>query len=213
MIVASFYAPRKAEERIRWRCDYDKLLMLVEASCRRFNLKHLIISDSIRPSPLETFLVDLPENLMQAFIFGQKRLLESSPEPVLFIGADCLIAKDPRELSEVASLGITLGPFSDCKMNMGAVWCNNPEICAKIWGKALESKPLEWGDDQRVVYSAIMQEMIKGLNINVLRCEDHNWAPDHINDNAGFPTVVHFRGPRKDFMLAWGKKYLDLSSV
>jgi hypothetical protein len=214
MIVASFYAPRPEEEKKRWGCDYDSLLMATEASCRRWGLEHIVISDSERPEPLRTHLVDLPENLMQALIAGQEDVLKNYTRPVLFIGADCLIARDPREFAKLdVDLAITVGPFGDCRMNTGAIWCNETQKCLEVWRGAKSRNPLHWGEDQRAIYASVKAEAAIGLKVFELRCEDHNWAPENINDSAGLPTVVHFRGTRKDFMLAWAKKHLDLEPV
>ena len=213
MIVVSFYAPRPLEEARRWKCNYDDLLMLVEASCRKFDLKHLVISDNPRPKPLTTHLVSLPENLMQAFMVGQLDVLESYSESILFIGADCVLVRDPRCYRDFGDIAITLGPFSDCEMNCGAIWCNEPQKCIEVWRSAKARNPIHWGEDQRAVYASVRAEAALGLKVFELRCEDHNWAPDDLNDNAGLATVVHFRGLRKSFMLAWAKKHLDLEPV
>lgn len=204
MIVASFFAPRFTQ----WvNCDYDKLLMLLDKSCHKLDIKHMVISDELRPHPLQTYLTYLPENLMQAFLYGQMRMLKEIDEPILFVGADCLIIRSP-ELYFSKDLAITTSDtFSDCKMNTGAIFCNNNLACAEIWAKAYEFMPIHWGDDQRCLYRAIKES---NLDVEELKCEDHNWAPDSINDSAGMPTVVHFRGPRKSFMSEWAKKYLNI---
>lgn len=214
MIVASFYSPRPHEERKRWNCDYDSLLMLVEASCRRFRLQHFVISDKPRPLPLLTYLARLDENLMKSFVLGQKQFLDFAREPVLFIGADCVITKDPRPWTLDCDIAITLGPFADCEMNMGAVWCNNTYKCAKIWERAFcEKRLVDWGDDQRAVYGAILEAEDKGeIRVNRLRCEQHNWAPNDLQDDCK-PTVAHFRGTRKQFMIPWAKKHLNLDPI
>jgi hypothetical protein len=218
MLVASFYSPRQKDEakwNKPWKIDYDELLMLVEASCRRFKVQHLVISDKARPLPLMTYFAKLDdENLVKSFVLGQKQLLDFAREPVLFIGADCLLTKDPRTWTKDSDLAITLGPFADCEMNMGAVWCNNPYKCARIWERAFcEKKLVSWGDDQRAVYSAILEAEERGeVRVNRLQCEQHNWAPDSLEDDCK-PTVVHFRGSRKKFMLEWAKKHLNLEPV
>jgi hypothetical protein len=151
---------------------------------------------------------------MQALIYGQEDVLKSYSESILFIGADCLLAKDPEPISKFdCDIAITLGPFGDCKMNTGAIWCNNTSRCAEVWQDARISNPIHWGEDQRAIYAGVKTEAAIGLKVLELKCENHNWAPENINDNAGFPTVIHFRGPRKDFMINWGKKFLDLEPV
>lgn len=201
MIVASFFAPRED----KWGCDYDALLRLLDASCRRFNLQHVVISDSKRPG-LDTLICRLPNNLMMALLDGQRQCLEWAREPVLFVGADCLLARDPRPVM-AGDMTITIGPFSDCPMNTGAIWCADPNGCATVWRAAVDAQPVEWGDDQRAFYSAVEAS---GLNIRRVPCQDHNWAPRDAEDPAGMPTVVHFRGDRKAFMADWAKAHLNI---
>jgi hypothetical protein len=204
VIVASFFAPRYE----KWPgCDYDKLLLLLDKSCRRFGLEHVVISDTLRPG-LNTALYDLPAELMPAILTGQRNFLAATPGPVLLVGADCLLTKDPRPVL-AGDITVTIGPFADCEMNTGAVWCASGARCAPAWDAALDDGPLEWGDDQRMLYEAIQES---GLDVRKVRCEDHNAAPDNIDDDAGMPTVVHFRGRRKSWMGAWGQRYLGIAA-
>ncbi len=204
MLVASFYAPRFE----KWpSVDYDALLLLLEASCRRFELPHVVITDQKRPAPLLSCVCKLPENLMLAILEGQRQLLEMMEGPVLLVGADCLLARDPRPYL-AGDIAVTIGPFSDCAMNTGAIWCRAGHVCAPLWQAALELRPREWGDDQRALYSSIRES---GLRVVEHRCEQHNWAPDNVTDPAGLPTVVHFRGRRKSWMAAWASRHLGLS--
>lgn len=205
MIVASFFAPRFD----KWGCDYDALLRLVDASCRRVGLRHVVISDSERPAPLETARFDLPENLMQACLDGQRRFLEASAGPVLLIGADCLVTRNFNGAIG-HDMAITIGPFSDCEMNTGAIWCADGPSCAPVWQTALDRGPLEWGEDQVALYAAVQDAEAKGLNIRRLRCERYNWAPESVADPAGLPTVVHFRGRRKAWAAEWAARFLDI---
>ena len=147
MIVASFFAPRED----RWGVDYIPLLRLLDASCRRFGLDHVCISDRDLKA-VDTLVCKLPNNLMLALLDGQRQCLEWAQEPILFVGADCLIAKDPRTING-GDLTITIGPFADCEMNTGAIWCHNPARCVPIWRAAVDSKPTEWGEDQTALYA------------------------------------------------------------
>lgn len=200
-VVASFYAPRFD----KWGCNYDDLLRLLDASCRRLALRHVVISDQPRPG-LETALFDLPENLMQALIDGQRQFLEAATGPVLFVGADSLLTRDPFEIGLDHDLAITLGPFADCAMNNGFILARRTGRCAEIWRAALDRRPIDWGDDQRAQFAAIRAST---LRVAELRCEDHNWAPDSLDDGCR-PTVVHFRGERKKWMKAWAGRHLAM---
>lgn len=203
MIVASFYAPRHE----KWPgCDYDALLRLLDASCRRFGLDHWVISDQPRPG-LQTFQCKMPENLMQAILDGQRQFLSHASGPVLLVGADCLITRDPRPL-DLADITVTIGPFADCEMNTGAIWCRSGAATHHVWQAALDTNPTEWGEDQTSLHAAIQAS---GLIVMKVRCEDHNWAPEAIEDPAGMPTVAHFRGQRKAWMAEWARRHLSLA--
>ena len=204
MIIASFFAHRYQQ----WEgVDYLPLLRLLDASCRRLGLRHMVIGDKALPG-LETAVCGLPENLMAAILDGQRQLLEWAQEPILFVGADCLIAKDPRPIM-AGDLTITISPtFSDCVMNTGAIWCADPARCATVWADALRRNPSEWGSDQTALYAAMLG---CDLDVRGVRAEDHNWAPRTVADAAGMPTVVHFRGPRKRWMADWAKRHMDLT--
>lgn len=203
MIVASIFAPREE----KWDADYDRLLRLLDLSCYRLGLRHIVISDAERPG-LETACYDLPDNLMCALLDGQRQFLAATPGPVLLVGADCLLTRDPRPFL-TGDLVITLGPFSDCVMNTGAIWCADGPTCAPVWADALARNPTAWGDDQTKLYAAIQAS---GLSVASVRCEDHNWAPGNAEDPAGMPTVAHFRGRRKHFMAEWAKQHLGLEA-
>lgn len=204
MIVASIFAPRYE----KWAgCDYDALLMLLDASCKRLGLRHVVISDRPRPAPLETAIFDLPEELMPLLLDGQRQFLELTRGPVLFVGADCLVTKDPRPVLQ-GDLTVTTSPtFSDCEMNTGAIFCADGKTCAPIWKAALDRKPVTWGEDQSSLYAAVQ---LSDLDVRKVPAELHNWAPEHVEDPAGMPTVVHFRGKRKTWMAEWARRHLDL---
>lgn len=206
MIVASFFAPRFDQ----WGCDYTDLLRWTQASCDAFGLRHVVISDR-QIGRFECAIFPLPENLMLAILDGQRQLLEREDGPVLLIGADCLVCRDPRGECP-ADMAITIGPFSDCEMNTGAIWCGSGRRCAPIWAAALERMPTEWGQDQTALYAAVQANEFTGLlSVTRHRCETHNWAPDDLQDRAGPPVVAHFRGPRKAFMRQWAWLHLGIN--
>lgn len=205
MIVASFFASRED----RWGCDYDALLTLLDASCRRLGLGHVVISDSERPAPLETARFDLPENLMAAILDGQRQFLAATPGEVLLVGADCLLVRDPVPMtSDDHDMIVTVSPtFSDCPMNTGAIWCADGPRCAPVWQAAIDRGPRQWGEDQVALYAAIKDS---GLRVREVRAEEFNWAPHNPRDDAGRPAVVHFRGQRKAWMAEWAARHLSL---
>lgn len=202
MIVTSFYAYRYDQ----WGCDYPALMRLLAASCARFGLRHVAIGDKPLDG-LETFVCDLPNNLMLAILDGQRQFLAAHPGPALMVGADCLITRDPRPVL-AGDMTITIGPFGDCEMNTGAIWCADGPRCAPVWQAAIDSGPTEWGEDQTSLYTAVRASW---LDVRRVRCEDHNWAPDYLAHPAGMPTVVHFRGTRKAWMAEWARMHMGLT--
>lgn len=204
MLVASFFAPRE----VRWGLDtagYEKCLRVLDDSCKRLNLRHVVLSDSDRPG-FDTAIFPLPEPLMQAFLSAQMQFLEQATEPVLLTGADCILTADPRGvLGDDCDMAITVGPFADCRMNTGAIFIKDGPKCAKVWREALASKPVRWGDDQTSLYRAILASDLK---IKELPCQQYNWAPESPDDSAGLPLIAHFRGPRKGWMRAWYERFV-----
>lgn len=203
VLIASFFAPRHDQ----WGADYLALLRLLDKSCQRFGLDHLCISDRDL-KVVDTLVCKLPDNLMIAIIDGQKQCLEWTQEPVLFVGADCLIAKDPRAINGGDLTITTSDTFGDCRMNTGAIWCHNPARCVPIWRAAVDAQPEQWGDDQIALYEAVKAS---GASFQEVPAETENWAPDDVSDNAGMPTVVHFRGTRKAWMAEWARRWMQLT--
>lgn len=205
MIVASFYAYRYDQ----WGCDYHRLLRLLDASCRRLGLEHVCIGDAPIDG-VDVLQCRLPDNLMMAILDGQRQCLGWASGPVLFVGADCLLTRDPVPVG-AGDLTVTTGDFSDCEMNTGAIWCMSPDRCAPIWKAALDAKPTRWGEDQTALWAAMQAAWLRGrIDLVTVPADLHNRAPADEMDDAGMPTVVHFRGQRKRFMAAWAVRHLGL---
>lgn len=202
-VVVSFFAPRHDV----WGCDYDALLAVLQASCDRLGLSHVCISDGQRPG-VATALMPLPPNLMRATIEGQWRFLTVADGPVLLTGADCVLTRDPRPFFD-GDITVTVGPFADCPLNTGAVFVSDPRKAAGIWRAALDMNPVEWGDDQKTLHAAMVRARIDGsVDVREVAASAHNWAPESVDDDAGMPTVAHFRGPRKPLMAAWFQRHI-----
>ncbi len=126
-----------------------------------------------------------------------------------FIGADCLLTRDPRPYFLNDLTITTSDDFSDCKMNTGAIFVKDTYSCGEIWERVYQSAPKEWGEDQIYLYKEIKNSKISFTEIP---CEEHNWAPINLRDDANMATVVHFRGKRRKlFMKEWAEKYLGIT--
>jgi hypothetical protein len=215
MIVASFFAPRFD----KWEgCDYLDCLRLLQASCDKLGLKHVVISDR-QQAELETFITPLPDNIMHALILGQREFIASLKGPALLVGADCLMTRRPEGVIDGCDAGFTIYPRRECFINNGAVWVTGPH-CATIWDEALKRKPRAWGDDQKTLRDSLLPVPNKikapvdherlGLKIRFVPCTGYNWFPDSLDDDAGMAMVIHFKGERKKLMRGWAKKYLGI---
>ena len=216
MNVVSFWAPRPEHPFFQ---DYAPYLDLLAASCAKYGHKHVCLTDDA--TVRDAYVVDLPRSLMRAFITAQYAYLSdpaNAETPTLLAGADCVLAQDPwpercmtlRDFvrTEMSDIIITTDDrFTDCRMNMGAMWIPRPAAVAHVWADALASMGDEWGDDQRAVYAALQRS---GLKITELPCDPYNLAPENPGDDCTRGVVLHFRGPRKAWMTDYCHHWLGL---
>lgn len=207
MNILSFWAPRPDHKFFQ---DYTPYLDLLRLSCERFGHQHVCLTDD--PSVRDGYVVELPHSLMRAFLTAQHAYLSdpaNAETPTLLTGADCVLARDPAEvLAGDADIVITTDDrFTDCRMNMGAMWIPRPAAVAHVWADALANMGDEWGDDQRAVYAALCRS---NLTIRELPCDPFNLAPEHPDDDCRRGVVLHFRGPRKDWMAEYCRHWLHL---
>ena len=209
MNVVSFYAPRPDHP---FFMDYRPLLALLRESCDRYGHKHLALTDD--PTLEDGYLVpDLPHNLMRAFLMAQHAYLQRETEPTLLTGADCVLAQDPAVFAGLcgdADILVTIGPFDDCPLNMGAIYIPNPAKVAPVWADAITRCAGEWGDDQRAFLAALMAS--DGIKVKDVPVDPYNLAPEYPGDDCRRGVVLHFRGPRKAWMTAYCKEWLDLGA-
>lgn len=201
--VVSFYAPRYEQ----WQgVDYDACLDLLDASCKRLGLRHICISDQPRPR-VETFLCELPENLMQAFLVGQLLWLkQAGGQPTMFTGADCLVTRDPSDVAYGYDMAITTRHYTD--INTGGVWCYSP-ACIEAFEHALALGPSLWGEDQTCLLAGIRKTA--GLRLRELPMREYNAKPGSVDDKiARPPLIAHFKGDsrRKALMAPWWANFL-----
>lgn len=215
MNVVSFYAPRPEHPFFQ---DYRPYLALLRESCERFGHQHLVLTDD----PMEigaddAYVCELPRSLMKAVIAAQYAYLSDPANahvPTLLVGADCVLANDPARFAEIdADLVITVGDFADCRMNTGAIYIPHPCQVAEIWAEALRGVGDIWGDDQTALYQAILQRPTHGVwsaKVVEVPVDPFNLAPEHPADDCRRGVVLHFRGPRKRWMAAYCKQWLDI---
>jgi len=213
MNVVSFYAPRPDHPFFQ---DYTPFLNLLRESCERYGHKHVVLTDD--PSVGDDAYVShgLPHNLMLAFLQVQYDYLSdpmNAGVPTLLTGADCVLAADPKVFSWLigdADILVTVDDrFTDCRINMGAIFIPNPEKVAHVWADAIERCGGEWGDDQRAFRDALA---VSRLTVAEVACDPYNLAPLHPADDeaARRGVVLHFRGPRKAWMTAYCREWLEI---
>ena len=235
MNVVSFYAPRPEHPFFQ---DYRPFLRLLDESCHRYGHKHIVLTDDPSLSlEFTTLLCELPENLMKATIAAQLTYLcshHAAEADTLMTGADCVLARDPAEVlagnderdghdEPPFDVALTLGPFADCILNCGAMFfrrhvCNS--LLADMFSLALSRCGDEWCDDQKSLRDLLHPQLgfvgtvtsswPWGLKIKWLPVDPFNLAPAHPGDDCRRGTVVHFRGPRKDWMVDYCHKWLGL---
>lgn len=207
MNVVSFYAPRPDHP---YFMDYRPLLALLRESCDRYGHKHLALTDD--PTLDDGYVVpDLPHNLMLAFLTAQHAYLQRETEPTLLTGADCVLAQDPAVFAGLcgdADILVTIGPFEDCPLNMGAIYIPDPQKAAPVWADAITRCKGEWGDDQRAFLAALMAS--EGIKVVDAPVDPYNLAPEYPGDDCRRGVVLHFRGPRKAWMAAYCKDWLGI---
>lgn len=211
MNIVSFFAPRPEHPFFQ---DYTPFLNLLRLSCERFGHRHIVLTDDASVGD-DAYVVDLPRSLMKATIAAQLAYL-SDPQfadtPTLLTGADCVLANDPMRMADHdADMVITVDDrFLDCRMNCGAIYISRPADLAAVWRGALEHCGDEWGDDQTSLYSVIEECRRDWLAVREVPCDPHNLAPNHPGDDCRRATVLHFRGPRKAWMVDYCHKWLGL---
>lgn len=205
--VVSFYCPRPEHPFFQ---DYRPFLNLLRLSCERHGCTHRVLTDDAMLE--DAYLVDVPRSLMPAFLAAQHQWLAdpaNAETPTLLVGADCVLTRDPACFDRGGDVVVTVDDrFTDCRINMGAVYVPCPAAVAHVWADALARCGDEWGDDQRSFRDAL--EAADGLRIVELPCDDYNRAPDNPGHDCTDAAVLHFRGPRKGWMQDYCRTHLGL---
>lgn len=214
MIIAPFYAPRPEHPFFQ---DYSPFLELQKRSCAKFGHRQLVLSD-VALEAFDTFVCDLPKLLMKAVTKAQLDFLKAGPaDNVLLTGADCIISGDLDKVFEQEfDVAFTTHPFSDCILNTGAIFVRKGANVCWIWEKALEICGEEWGDDQlslaKVVEATLEHGLYErnGTKVRFLPLHPWNVAPSSPDDPCDNVALLHFRGPRKSWMIDYCAHHLDL---
>lgn len=223
--VVSFYVDRRAD--FPDAVDYIPLLYALDRSCSRLGFNHVVLTDFFTAQTLtdrgfRVFARELPKPLSNALTEIQALYLESGPkDDTLFVGADCLIARDFRDHLPFADLSIILRPgHKKHRINNGFMYVPASSVSkvapifrriAKTTGgsfnschdmvaveAALSPMPMEYGIVERA-----------GITVNFLPMSIWNGGPKTADEPAANSFVLHFRGKeRKQVMLDWEARWL-----
>jgi len=229
MIVASFWVHRPEE--FPQAPHYPAMLRILQRSCDRLGLRHIVLTDKqtrhtlLWPRrdddfPIEARLFDLPQPLMQAVTYAQAAWLreeEAETEPTLFVGADCIMLRKPTP-NPLAHMTVTYRHAgARYPINTGAILIGKPckpvrDLFNDIFRRCGET----WGDDQRAIRDALapmpedhaIHHRAGGLAIDFAHMFPLNYLPRSLEDRAAGADVVHFRGrERKDFLFQWAERH------
>lgn len=167
----------------------------------------------------------LTRNLPRATTEAQARFLEKWAEfplfetDFLFVGADCLIRKDPRGHLPVADLSIILRPdHKRHRINNGFMYVPSASVAkvAPLFRRIADSTGESMCDDMVAIEKALapmprdygLYERA-GLTVNFLPIDIWNGGPKQVDDAAEESFVLHFRGrKRKRIMVEWATRWL-----
>ncbi len=216
--VVTVYTPRPKHP--KWR-DYLPALALERDTAVRWNARHIVVSDVDLPG-FEAMRVSLPDSLMKAQIAGQIAYLEqwNDKDHILFVDADCLIARDPAGAFMGFDLGLTWRDNPECMINNGAMYvaagskqralmffCAAYALCGDHWGGDQEaisqaSAPVPKQDGRRAIR--------QGAVVEFLSMRTHNCTPTERGAMHAYPVpyVVHFKGDRKEWMQTYAEQYI-----
>lgn len=201
MNVVSFFAPRPEHPFYQ---DYTPFLAILRESCERLGHRHMVLTDD-QTVAADAYVTELPSSLMKAVLAAQLAYLSDpafADTPTLLVGADCVLANDPVAFAQPdADLVITVGNFTDCRMNTGAIYVPRPALVVSAWQEALAHVGDDWGDDQTALYRAILNWATTKGHLAEVLVDPFNLAPEHPGDDCRRGVVLHFRGPRKAWMV------------
>lgn len=229
-VIASFWVYRPVEHPHAF--DYPILLKILQASCDRVGLRHIVLTDHATlesdrwPAGIEGWASDLPMPLMQATTHAQANFLEAGCDTdVLFVGADCILLANPlKALPREPALCLSYRhPGANYPINNGFQVIRRhalPQVAA-LYRRIADRTGERWCDDQRAIRAELEPMPPEcgvypraGLSVAFVPMRRFNHLPKDVDDPARGATLLHFRGKqhatgqhRKEFMVAWAKRH------
>lgn len=224
-VVCSFWVKRKEFPKAP---PYLEMLKILDRSCKRFGFRHVVMTDSttvpeIYGTGLETFFVDLPENLMKATTQVQWRWLASPHSEGLdtsFMGADCLVLKDFRKDLPPADLAVAyMKGHKRWRMNNGffQVPAESRDKVASVFKFIADDTGDEMFEDMLAIERALQPmpedyttEKRRGLDVAFLPIPVWNRYMQDADDSAEEANVLHFMGGHaegKSLFFEWARRH------
>lgn len=223
MNIVSFLAPRR--DHGRWNDYYFDLVAILDRSCRRLGLRHVVLTDDPNlPTAAEKFVAKLPDNLMKAVTTVQWEWLARGDwqgMDTCLVGVDCIVLQDPTpHLAGRHDLGVTYrGPDAKYPINTGLI---HIEIAARdraepLFRRVMEITGKNWCADQKAIQEALAPLPKKrgiydraGMKVEFLPMDLFNGQPETAHDPMRNWVMLHFRGKelRKQKMIEWADRWL-----
>lgn len=221
MNIVSFLAPRR--DHPRWNDIYFDLLEILDRSCRRLGLRHVVLTDDPdMPTQAEKFVVDLPDSLMQAATTAHWKWLDRGDwgdGDTCFVGADCVVLADPTPHLAGHDMAVTYrDKASRYPINTGLMYvsANARERARALYKRIADRTGTTWCDDQRAIQAELDPMPDKHgvydramMRVGFIPMNLFNERPQAMQRMPG-RIMLHFRGrlDRKQQMVEWAAKWL-----
>lgn len=214
--VCTVFAPRPEHE--KWRNDYVTFLRLQKRTAEHFGHRHTVVSDCAMRG-FDTIAAALPLSLMRALLVGIIRRLSSGLESdIVFVDADCLIAKRLDRAFGDFDLGLTARDDPISPINNGAMYVpqQGASSALSFFLSALDRCGDHWGGDQEAIsevaspIAAIGSTVDRaGARVKFLDIRTHAVVPKMKGVfHQSKPYIVHFKGEAKHWMKTYAAKFI-----
>lgn len=224
--VVSFWVLRPEEHPEAEARNYPGMLRVLQRSCDRLGLKHVVLTDVTTahspewPEGVEyAAMHDIPKPLMQACTAAQAAYLDifGAESDTLFVGADCIFKALPVFPAEVDIAVTYRGPESRMPINTGAVFIRERAVdrAAPLFRAVANRCGKKWCDDQRALVAELSPLPPRngiferhGMKVGFLPMFPYNVIVDDVNDPADGAAMLHFKSKtRKALFFSWAERW------
>lgn len=225
IVVCSFWVHRPKD--FPHAADYPSMLLVLDNSCRRFGLRHVVLTD-LKTSPrldaigLKSYAIDLPRNLMRAVTEVQAKWIESpyaAGVDTLFVGADCIIRRDIRGAVPPGDLVVAMMKgHKKWRLNTGFIYARAGARArvAALLRRVAEDCSETMCDDMAALERSLSPMRLdhgelerEGLTVQLVPLRQWNAVLDRVDDAAEDSYVLHFLGADgKRLFMPWVKAHM-----